>query len=584
MAKDLIKQKIKQRLKKEVIKKLGSIAKKLLSNPWFWIITVAICLIISIVMLVIVMMSANQKVQADMFISDEILPPQIYYHDLEKTITSGFGTRVHPITGEKTIHNGIDIGVPIGTPISSSMDGVVSKVSFPGKGDAESTFNAGIYINVTSTDADIKMTMRYLHLSQSFVVPGQKVLKGEVIGLSGNTGRSTGPHLHYEAIPEGEEAVDPTTYILLMTKITDIASEAALKMLNEVDFESPDPSEEYRSYKMLYISGIYFGNEAPMFYKSGATFVRNLGQSSSDLYSSFPNGNVTVNPSPPTLPTGPIPVPNTNGTLSNPFFIKHAASAQAEERRSGIPASITLAQAALESGYGKSALCNNYFGIKASSNYSGPSCKSLTNEEVGGVMIPIIAYFRSYTSSTDSFADHSDFLLENKRYRTALTKENPYEFANELQRAGYATDSQYANKLKSIIREQNLTSLDMNGGIDPSTGLAFADVYFDGGGGSGGSGIGSDDTITVFFGITQYYGTYAKEIIGYSKSGKPITIDLKDPYTKSPIINHFQYDKVSSNIENGTIAPIISVKDLPQAMAVTVSGEDKDLYVSHVKF
>ncbi|OME74700.1 hypothetical protein BSK65_03250 [Paenibacillus odorifer] len=92
-----------------------------------------------------------------------------------------------------------------------------------------------------------------------------------------------------------------------------------------------------------------------------------------------------------------------------------------------------------------------------------------THEEVDGVRVPTTSKFRSYSSVAGSFADHSDFLLKNSRYRFALSKENPYEFANELQRAGYATDSQYANKLKSIIRKQNLASLDMNQGIDPAT-------------------------------------------------------------------------------------------------------------------
>ncbi|MEK3661304.1 glucosaminidase domain-containing protein [Paenibacillus sp. FSL F4-0236] len=119
---------------------------------------------------------------------------------------------------------------------------------------------------------------------------------------------------------------------------------------------------------------------------------------------------------------------------------------------------------------GKNAVCNyNLFGIKANKSYKGDYCLARTHEEVDGVRVPTTSKFRSYSSVAGSFADHSDFLLKNSRYRFALSKENPYEFANELQRAGYATDSQYANKLKSIIRKQNLASLDMNQGIDPAT-------------------------------------------------------------------------------------------------------------------
>ncbi|WP_410477452.1 glycoside hydrolase family 73 protein [Paenibacillus sp. B2(2019)] len=116
---------------------------------------------------------------------------------------------------------------------------------------------------------------------------------------------------------------------------------------------------------------------------------------------------------------------------------------------------------------GKNAVCNyNLFGIKANKTYKGDYCLARTHEEVDGVRVPTTSKFRSYSSVAGSFADHSDFLLKNSRYRFALSKENPYEFANELQRAGYATDSQYANKLKNRLSENKT---DMNQGIDPAT-------------------------------------------------------------------------------------------------------------------
>ncbi|KTD85975.1 hypothetical protein UQ64_17970 [Paenibacillus etheri] len=203
-----------------------------------------------------------------------------------------------------------------------------------------------------------------------------------------------------------------------------------------------------------------------------------------------------------------------------------------------MPASITLAIAALESGRGKNAVCNyNMFGIKADKAYKGDYCLAKTHEEVDGVRVSTTSKFRSYSSVSGSFADHSNFLLKDSRYRYALSKENPYEFANELQRAGYATDSQYANKLKSIIRKQNLASLDMNQGIDPATGLPFSDIGFVGGG-SGDGGAGS--LITVTFGISQYYGGPAVKTHQERRmDGKYYTVyeTINDPTTGNPIIN-----------------------------------------------
>ncbi|AUD59984.1 MULTISPECIES: peptidoglycan DD-metalloendopeptidase family protein [Shewanella] len=105
--------------------------------------------------------------------------------------------RKHPITGRISPHNGTDFSVPIGTKVIAPGDGVVSLVT-------DHQF-AGKYIVI---DHGGKYRTRYLHLSKSLVRKGQRVTRGQVIALSGNTGRSTGPHLHYEFHINGKP-VDP---------------------------------------------------------------------------------------------------------------------------------------------------------------------------------------------------------------------------------------------------------------------------------------------------------------------------------------------------------------------------------------
>jgi murein DD-endopeptidase len=95
--------------------------------------------------------------------------------------------RKHPVTGRISPHNGTDFAMPIGTPITSPANGRVDRVDYHSA--------AGRYVVITH---DNGYRTRFLHLSRSLVKPGERVAMGEKIALSGNTGRSTGPHLHYE--------------------------------------------------------------------------------------------------------------------------------------------------------------------------------------------------------------------------------------------------------------------------------------------------------------------------------------------------------------------------------------------------
>ncbi|MCW7755200.1 M23 family metallopeptidase [Desulfobotulus sp. H1] len=117
-------------------------------------------------------------------------------------VTSSFGYRTSPFTGKREFHSGLDIANRMGTPILATADGIIS---FSGERGA-----IGIVVNI---DHGHGLVTRYGHLKKSLVKTGQRVKRGEVIAKMGNTGRSTGPHVHYEVRLNGVP-VNPGKYIL----------------------------------------------------------------------------------------------------------------------------------------------------------------------------------------------------------------------------------------------------------------------------------------------------------------------------------------------------------------------------------
>ena len=139
------------------------------------------------------------------------------------------------------------------------------------------------------------------------------------------------------------------------------------------------------------------------------------------------------------------------------YIDTYAPTAVEEMLRSGVPASITLAQGLLESGAGQSILAtkaNNHFGIKCHKGWTGPSIRKDDDEKN--------ECFRSYESASESFRDHSDFLRYRDRYKFLFDLEpNDYKgWAYGLKKAGYATDPGYAGKLIKYIEEFNLSRFD----------------------------------------------------------------------------------------------------------------------------
>lgn len=116
--------------------------------------------------------------------------------------TSGFGYRVSPFTGRREVHRALDIANDPGTPILATADGVVARTA--------SAWPRGRHLVI---EHGYGMTTVYAHVKRFLKKPGDRVQRGEIIALMGSTGRSTGPHLHYEVRLDGVP-VDPEKYIL----------------------------------------------------------------------------------------------------------------------------------------------------------------------------------------------------------------------------------------------------------------------------------------------------------------------------------------------------------------------------------
>jgi flagellar protein FlgJ len=148
------------------------------------------------------------------------------------------------------------------------------------------------------------------------------------------------------------------------------------------------------------------------------------------------------------------------------FVQQHGVAARAAEAQSGIPAAFMIGQAAHESGWGRQEIRNadgssarNLFGIKAGAGWNGPVAEITTTEYVDGVAQKVTAKFRAYASYEESFRDYARMLKDSPRYAAvaaraaqgAASVASAAGFAQGLQRAGYATDPAYADKLARVI-------------------------------------------------------------------------------------------------------------------------------------
>lgn len=140
------------------------------------------------------------------------------------------------------------------------------------------------------------------------------------------------------------------------------------------------------------------------------------------------------------------------------FIDRMRPHAEAASRATGVPAEFIMGQAALESGWGKREIRNadgsnshNLFGIKAGRDWPGKVAEVTTTEYHDGVAGKQVARFRAYDSYAEAFQDYARLLSRNPRYAGALGQESAVDFAQALQKGGYATDPRYADKLAGVI-------------------------------------------------------------------------------------------------------------------------------------
>ena len=169
------------------------------------------------------------------------------------------------------------------------------------------------------------------------------------------------------------------------------------------------------------------------------------------------------------------------------------STAQKQQKETGIPASVILAQIVLESSGnysgGMSKLAaneNNLFGVKSTKQWEqngGKSSQYMTTEYINGKATPVLASFRSYDSVTDSMNDHLKVITQSRYTKQFEGATTPEDYAKGLQAGGYATDPYYASKLMNIINSRNLTQYDSG-----------SNTVYSGGFSSDGSFVGTSDS------------------------------------------------------------------------------------------
>ncbi|KAK3582229.1 hypothetical protein CHS0354_023768 [Potamilus streckersoni] len=159
----------------------------------------------------------------------------------DKTMSSGFGMRLHPIYGVVRHHTGVDFPIKIGSPVYATGRGIVEYVGLMGG-----------YGKCIRIDHGYGYKTIYAHLSEQSVRVGQQVERGERIALSGNTGVSLAPHLHYEIVKDGQK-VDPLKYLLeapwpsTRDELVDYAERVGAPMDVIANLKELDPDTHFES-------------------------------------------------------------------------------------------------------------------------------------------------------------------------------------------------------------------------------------------------------------------------------------------------------------------------------------------------
>ena len=284
-------------------------------------------------------------------------------------INSSFGMRKDPFTGKSARHNGLDLQAR-NENVMAMFDGTVEKIGSDSRSGNYVVLRHGSYL------------VSYCHLSRVIAVENESLLAGDVVGITGSTGRSTGEHLHITCRYNGE-LMDP--YLLL-------------KAIRNIRKECADALK-----------------------KDGLT-----------------------------------------DSARHVFIEKYAAAAIEEQKRFGIPASVTLAQMALESNWGQSRLAvhdNNYFGIKASARWLAEGRPySVYDDDKKNEK------FCVFEDVFESIEYHSEILMGNRYRRCRQYGEDDwYNWLLAIKECGYATSDTYVRECSKIIRQYDLPRYDRMG-------------------------------------------------------------------------------------------------------------------------
>lgn len=326
----------------------------------------------------------------------------------------------HPLAGKGIItswsgsrwgsyHEGIDIGIPTGTKVYAVQAGEVVR-----SGDA------GAYGNMIEIKHSDKLSTIYAHNSKLLVKKGDKVGKGQLIAKSGNTGRSTGPHLHIEIRYNGKAQYSVQNDYFKKDFKKNCGSSWDGELAGDSANEANNPDNTFDDSSM-----------------SNEECCDDGGSSSSESVEGLP-------------------------PILTQEFVDGAISTQTKYK---VPASLTLAQIIQESSgsypghlSGLAYDCKNLFGIKG----TGPAghCNFKTMEESNGNNYSIYANFRKYKNYKQSIEDHGKFFKDNSRYSDCFNKKTGDEWAKCIHKAGYATDSKYSTSLINNMKKYNLYQYD----------------------------------------------------------------------------------------------------------------------------
>lgn len=300
------------------------------------------------------------------------------------SVTSAYGQRKDPFTGKRAVHSGLDLKAN-NEPVMSMFDGTVEDIGSDSRSGKYVIIRHGLY------------TVSYCHLSKIITPKGSEVFAGDVVGISGSTGRATGPHLHITAKRDGER-VNP---LLLLRYVSKVRTEA----------------------------------------------VEALGGTPAAVPKALADNGVRRSAS------GSAPLQKFEDCED--FFKSYASIAMEQQRRYGIPASVTLSQMAWESGWGNSDLARrgkNFFGIKASREWVARGKPYSVHDDDRRN-----EKFCNYANVEESIDHHSRLLMSDRYRKCRQYKPTDYHgWLVALKSGGYATSKSYVQSLEGLIKRYKL--------------------------------------------------------------------------------------------------------------------------------